>query len=187
MKIYTKTGDEGTTGLFGGKRVSKDNLRIEAYGTIDELNGLIGVAVTEVNSEELKNDLLKIQYELFNLGADLATPITEEKIKVTIPRISDFDVNVFEKKIDYYDSKLPELKAFILPGGSKGSASLHFSRTVCRRAERRIVELSKSENIGDSVIKYINRLSDLLFVLARFENYSNNHPEVEWKQSIKTN
>jgi cob(I)alamin adenosyltransferase len=181
MKIYTKTGDTGTTGLFGGRRVSKDDLRIDAYGTIDELNGLIGVAVTEVKNEELIMDLSLIQNKLFNLGADLATPFSEEKIKISIPRITEAEVIELEKRIDYYDSKLPELKSFILPGGSKGSAILHLCRTVCRRSERRIVELAKSENIGDIVIKYINRLSDLLFVLARFENYSSNNQEIEWK------
>ncbi|MBL1212049.1 MAG: cob(I)yrinic acid a,c-diamide adenosyltransferase [Ignavibacteriae bacterium] len=181
MKIYTKTGDTGKTGLFGGKRVSKDDLRIEAYGTIDELNGLLGIAVSKMLSERIKKDIVLIQNELFNLGADLATPLDENKIKISIPRISDTDITRLEKLIDNYQKELPELRVFILPGGLEGSSILHLSRTVCRRAERRIVELSNTESIGEAVLKYINRLSDLLFVLARFENYSNNHPEVEWK------
>lgn len=182
MKIYTKTGDEGTTGLFGGKRVSKDDLRIEAYGTIDELNGLLGLAVAKIVNKRIKKDIVLIQNELFNLGADLATPLDNNKIKISIPRISEIDIERIENLIDSYQKELPELRVFILPGGLESSSVLHLSRTVCRRAERRIVELSKSESIGDSVLKYINRLSDLLFVLARFENYSNNHPEVEWKK-----
>ena len=178
MKIYTKTGDNGETSLFGGKRVSKDNVRIEAYGTVDELNALIGVAISETTDKSAEEVLRKIQNDLFVLGGDLAAPVNGNKSK--IPRTTDEMVKNLENEIDTYENKIPELKNFILPGGTNVSALLHLSRTVCRRAERRVINLSNVEQINFEVVKYLNRLSDLLFVLARFENSVNDVPDDEW-------
>jgi len=178
MKIYTKTGDGGKTSLFGGKRVSKDDVRIEAYGTVDELNALIGVAISETNDKSAEKVLRKIQNDLFVLGGDLATPVDETKVK--LPRTVEKMVKNLENQIDIYEAEIPELKNFILPGGTKASALLHLSRTVCRRAERRVINLSNVEQINLEVVKYLNRLSDLLFVLARFENSVNNISDDEW-------
>ena len=136
MKIYTKTGDKGKTSLFGGDRVWKDDLRLNAYGTVDELNAIIGSAVAEINTEELKKVLLEIQNELFVVGSDLATPIEKEDKKVEVPRIGEKEISKIEEKIDYFDNKIPELKQFILPGGTNGASLLHLARTICRRAER---------------------------------------------------
>lgn len=179
MKIYTKTGDKGETSLFGGKRVWKDDKRISAYGTIDELNAQIGVALTEIQNEELKKAIISIQNKLFIVGADLATPF-ENNIKITIPRIENFHIEFLENLIDKFDSQLPELKNFILPGGSKGSSQLHYSRTICRRAEREVVNLAKSEEINPNVEIFLNRLSDLFFVFARFENYDSKIADISW-------
>ncbi len=179
MKIYTKTGDNGTTALFGGDRVFKDDLRINAYGTVDELNSIIGLAISNISNDEIISELRQIQNQLFRLGSDLATPL--EKTKVSIERIDDTLVTGLENKIDFYTGKLPELRNFILPGGSKGASYLHFARTVCRRAEREIVTLKKHVIIGDTILKFINRLSDLLFVIARYENFVTGTPEIEWK------
>ena len=179
MKIYTKTGDSGDTSLFGGKRVSKNNIRIEAYGTVDELNASIGVAIPESISESVKKSLRKIQNDLFVVGGDLATPLNETKVK--LPRTIVEMVNNLENEIDTYEDKVEELKNFILPGGTKASAHLHLARTICRRAERRVVDLSNVEQINQEIVKYINRLSDLLFVLARFENSASEFQEDEWE------
>ena len=179
MKIYTKTGDKGSTSLFGGKRVPKNNIRIEAYGTVDELNASLGVIISENVSNTVKESLKKIQNDLFVLGGDLATPLEETKVK--IPRTTESMVLILEKEIDLYDSKLEALKSFILPGGIKASALLHLSRTICRRAERRVIELSEEEQINKEIVKYLNRLSDLLFIFARFENSVNDIPDVEWE------
>lgn len=181
MKIYTKTGDNGFTSLFGGDRVSKDNLRIEAYGSVDELNSILGVAFTETVESSIKEIILRIQNLLFVLGADLATPLHKDR-KVSVPRISEVEVSEIEEQIDIFESKIPELKSFILPGGSKGSAYLHLARTVCRRAERKTVTLGKTLEIGDYVVIFLNRLSDLLFVMARFENYFNKTPDIKWEK-----
>lgn len=180
MKIYTKTGDDGTTGLFGGGRVRKDHLRIEAYGTVDELNSAIGIARTLSRHAELNGILHKIQNSLFQLGADLATPYTVEN--KLIVRMADTDVMEIEKQIDRIDETLPELKNFILPGGSGLSAYLHLARNICRRAERLAVALSASENIGPFVTVYLNRLSDLLFVLARWANQLEGVEDREWNR-----
>jgi len=179
MKIYTKTGDDGNTSLFGGERVHKNNLRITAYGTIDELNAIIGIVISNDINDEIKIELLEIQNTLFVVGAELASP---EKVKNDlIKKISISEVEKLEKLIDRFDEKLPALKNFILPGGSKGSASLHFARTICRRAERKLVELDLKENINSNLLIYLNRLSDLLFVFARYENFVKSTPEIEWK------
>ena len=180
MKIYTRTGDKGETGLFGGERVSKNSQRIIAYGTIDELNAYIGLTVTEVKDEKVKKDLVKIQNQLFTLGTDLATPENEKTKKLNIKRTPATFHEEIEYLIDEYDSKLAELKNFILPGGSRGSALLHICRTVCRRAEREAVALKDAVKIGNNIIIFLNRLSDLLFVLSRFENKVSNHPDIIW-------
>ncbi|MCR4418309.1 MAG: cob(I)yrinic acid a,c-diamide adenosyltransferase [Ignavibacteria bacterium] len=182
MKIYTKTGDDGTTGLFGGKRVLKDDDRVETYGEIDELNSLIGLALSFVLSNDVKNDLKLIQNQLFNIGAFLATPVEDRTKLQYLKNISDEDVVYIEKRIDYYDEKLPELKNFILPGGTKSAGFLHFARTVCRRCERKIVKFALKEEADKIYIKFFNRLSDFLFVIARYENHFAGFDEVEWKK-----
>jgi cob(I)alamin adenosyltransferase len=181
MKIYTKTGDKGETGLFGGERVSKDSLRISAYGTVDELNSFIGLAITEVKDESVKKNLLKIQNQLFVVGSDLATPENEKTNKLNIQRTPASFYADIEKMIDEYDAQLEELLNFILPGGSKSAALLHVCRTICRRAEREVVALKSSVTIGENILIFLNRLSDLLFVLSRFENKVSNHPDTIWK------
>lgn len=167
MKIYTKTGDKGETSLFGGKRVSKDDLRVETYGTVDELNSVVGICRTLNPPKKVDQLLYSIQSQLFTLGADLATPLSQ-KLKKEIPRISEGDIAFLEKSIDDLEKANEPLQAFILPGGSHLAAQLHFARTVCRRAERLVVKLSRKEKIGKYIVVYLNRLSDFLFVLARW-------------------
>jgi len=182
MKIYTKTGDKGETGLFGGERVSKNSPRIEAYGTIDELNAFIGLAVIEVSDKSVKDLLQKIQNWLFSIGADLATPDNEKTKKLNVFRTPEEYYLYIEKEIDNYESKLDELRNFILPGGTKGAALLHICRTITRRAERMVVALNSTVKIGNNIIIFLNRLSDLFFVLARFDNAVTGTPDIEWKQ-----
>ena len=179
MKIYTRTGDRGDTSLFGGQRVPKDALRIEAYGTVDELNSVIGIVRADNTEPALDATLERVQDELFVLGADLATPRSLEKKGVR--RITHTEADRLEQEIDKFDAGLKPLKSFILPGGSPVAAGIHFARTVCRRAERIVVRLSRNEDIGDDIIIYLNRLSDLLFVLARYANHTARIPEVKWK------
>lgn len=180
MKIYTKTGDSGDTSLFGGQRVHKDNPRLNAYGTVDELNAVLGLAASKTESADIKSIITQLQNQLFSVGSDLATPI--ENSKVQIERISETEINSLEKLIDDLDVKLPEIRYFILPGGTEAASVLHIARTVCRRAEREIVSLSKNIDIGSPILIYLNRLSDLLFVLARYENYVNNIPDIKWEK-----
>lgn len=179
MKIYTKTGDRGDTSLFGGQRVPKDALRIEAYGTVDELNSALGLARAENTDTHIDGILEVIQNELFELGADLATPQSVEKTKVK--RMELRDVQALEKMVDDLQAALKPLRSFILPGGSPVAARIHFARTICRRAERAVVRLSRNEDIGDTVMVYLNRLSDLLFVLARYANARAGVSEVKWR------
>lgn len=169
MKIYTRTGDDGTTGLFGGDRVSKTHLRMHAYGTIDELNACLGVvlSVADVVPEILKVQLEQIQDELFALGADLATPM---RSNAKILRTDPSRATALEAWIDQLESHLEPLQQFITPSGSLPGSELHRARTVCRRAERFIVALHEQEAIGEAVLQYVNRLSDYLFVAARFMN-----------------
>ncbi len=181
MKIYTKTGDKGETSLFGGERVWKNNLRIECYGTVDELNAILGIALTEIKNKEIIDVLNKIQNELFVVGSDLATPKKETGNQPNVPRISKEHIERLEKQIDSFDSRLPELRNFILPGGSKGASTLHLGRTVCRRAERLVVHLVNEEKISEEIVVYLNRLSDLLFVLSRFENFTSKIEDICWK------
>jgi cob(I)alamin adenosyltransferase len=179
MKIYTKTGDDGTTALFGGQRVVKDSIRIETYGTVDEVNSILGVARAVNSDNDIEDILDHLQNDLFVLGADLATPIGKEG--VTIPRIDQKHITFLETTIDAVELELSPLKNFILPGGSVVAAYLHFARTVCRRAERHAVHLSRIEQIGEFVVVYLNRLSDLLFVLARLANKRDGIVERPWK------
>ena len=178
MKVYTKKGDKGKTSLIGGDRVDKDHIRIEAYGTVDELNSFVGLAASYELSDAGTKYLRKVQEMLFTLGADLATPPSS---KTRIDRISEDDVSFLEDAIDELEEDLESLKNFILPGGSQSGATLHVARTICRRAERATVACSKSDNISDNCIKFLNRLSDFLFVLARYENKKAGVREETWK------
>ncbi len=180
MKIYTKTGDKGETGLFGGERVPKDHLRINAYGTIDELNAFIGLTISELNSTEIREVLTDLQKKLFVVGSDLATPENEKNKKINVSRTSQDFIKKAESDIDRFTEKLDELRNFILPGGSKGSALLHICRTICRRAEREVVSLKKTESINENIVVFLNRLSDLLFVLSRYENKVSGIPDTKW-------
>jgi cob(I)alamin adenosyltransferase len=182
MKIYTKTGDKGETSLFGGRRVWKNDTRINAYGTVDELNSVFGLILTEIKNEELKQIALSIQHELFIVGSDLATPNDKGNKGFLISRIDASHTKRLEEIIDKYESQLPELRNFILPGGLKGAALLHNARTICRRAEREVISLARKEEINSELEIYLNRLSDLLFVLARFENFSNGKEDIFWRQ-----
>ncbi len=185
MKIYTKTGDNGTTALFGGTRVKKYNLRIESYGTVDELNSYIGLIKDQEISENIKKTLLKIQNELFTLGAMLATPPEKEILKngkerLDIPKINEKSILFLEKDIDFMEQDLSQMTHFILPGGHQSVSFCHIARCVCRRAERLSVELNEEENINNDILKYLNRLSDYLFVLARKLSKDLSIEEIKW-------
>ena len=175
MKIYTKQGDEGETGLVGGSRIDKDDVRIEAYGTVDELCAAIGVVRSSQLCAPIEPILAEIQRDLFSLGAELASPESAAG-----PRIEQKHVTRLEESIDRWDSQLPPLKNFILPGGTPSAGFLHLARVICRRAERRVVSLSRTAEVSPEVIPYLNRLSDLLFVLARIENQQAEVPDLIW-------
>jgi cob(I)alamin adenosyltransferase len=183
MKIYTCTGDDGTTGLIGGTRVKKYNLRLEAYGTVDELNSYIGVIRSMQSDEPTEAALESIQNKLFVIGANLATEEKDDLVRKQLPCQKN-DIIFLEKEIDRMTEKLPELRNFVLPGGSQVAGFCHVARTVCRRAERRIVELSEKNQIDGNLIKYINRLSDYLFVLSRKLNQDLKTPEKLWKPEL---
>jgi cob(I)alamin adenosyltransferase len=176
-RIYTKTGDDGTTGMIGGKRVHKDDLRIEAYGTIDELNAHLGIAAAHPLPERARRILARIQDDLFSIGAELALPAGMDREKWGIPSIRDEDVRALEIDIDACEADLVPLRSFILPGGSAAGARLHLARTVARRAERCCVALLHTSEVDPQIIRYLNRLSDLCFVLARFINHEYSQPE----------
>lgn len=184
MKVYTKTGDKGTTSLYGGVKVSKDNIRIDAYGTVDELNSAIGlIRSSEINS--IYNDqLIQIQKNLFHVGAELATP--PEKLflangKSRLPKvIESADIELLENWIDEMEEELPALMHFILPGGNLGASHAHLCRCICRRAERITVSLKSVEETREELLKYLNRLSDYLFVLARKIAHDTGHEEIKW-------
>lgn len=185
MKVYTKTGDKGQTSLFGGTRVPKYNLRIEAYGTIDELNSYIGLIRDQKIDKNSFDTLVKIQNELFTLGSMLATPKDKEHLKngkerLNIPKLNEEDIAFLEKEMDKMDKELPPMTHFILPGGHPTVSYCHIARTVCRRAERITVNLSETEDINSISISYLNRLSDYLFVLARKLSKDNQAIEVAW-------
>jgi cob(I)alamin adenosyltransferase len=182
-KIYTRTGDDGTTGLGGGQRVPKDSARIAAYGAVDELNSVIGVAVAAGLDEELMAMFRSIQNDLFHLGSDLCV-LEEDKKKFKIPQIEARHVKQLETFIDKLQKSLKPLENFILPGGSAGSAHLHVARCVCRRTEIDVLKLKRLEPIGEFGLKYLNRLSDLLFVMARYENLKKDVKDVLWNQTI---
>lgn len=182
-KIYTKTGDKGTTGLASGDRVAKHNIRIEAYGTVDETNASLGLALVALkqddpNYEQLSSMILRIQNDLFDLGADLATPEIEGAPEPEYPplRITKEQVERLESEIDLLNEELEPLRSFVLPGGTSVAANLHLARTISRRAERHMVELSQTENeiVSTEALQYINRLSDLLFVMSRYVNDKGN-------------
>jgi cob(I)alamin adenosyltransferase len=179
-KIYTRTGDKGNTGLVGGKRVSKDSPRIWAYGTVDELNSVIGLARAFNSERKLDAVLAHVQNELFNLGAELAT--LPEDLRAGMPRVSRKEIAALEQLMDKLNAKLGPLKEFILPGGSKTAATLHQARTICRRAERFCVRLAREEQIGEFVVPYLNRLGDALFVMARWANKKQGIKETFWQK-----
>ena len=164
MKIYTKTGDKGQTSLYDGTRVDKDSLRVESYGTVDELNSYIGFASKFINDENIKNDLKKIQMRLFFVAGELAT-LEEGKY---IYKVNDEDIVALENIIDDYLPRIRGVDKFIVPGSSEASAALHVARTICRRAERRIISLKAKEEVSDTLLKFVNRLSDVLYTYARF-------------------
>ena len=186
MKIYTKTGDEGKTSLFGGTRVKKSNLRIDAYGTVDELNSHLGLIRDHIQDKELTADLIRVQSKLFTLGAMLATPLEKQKLKngtdrLKIDKIEADEIQFLESKMDLMDKELEPMTHFILPGGHPVVSFCHIARCVCRRAERITVELADSETISIHILIYLNRLSDYLFVLARKLTKDYQVEEIPWK------
>lgn len=181
-RIYTRQGDGGQTGLVGGQRVSKDDPRIEAYGTVDELNSFLGAAVVscqgDVRLQPVGTILLRVQHELFNLGSILATK--PEDIHPNQPRVTDVEIEQLEREMDAANEQLEPLRSFVLPGGSRVNAELNIARTVCRRAERLVVTLSRSEDVPPESVQYLNRLGDALFVWGRWANRLLEAPEVLW-------
>jgi cob(I)alamin adenosyltransferase len=180
VKLYTRRGDAGETDLFGGERVHKDALRVEAYGEVDELNACLGAAAAESAQPELAPLLQRIQSTLFDVGACLATPDAAHRAKASVPQATDEDVAELEATIDRVEAELEPLTSFVLPGGTRAAAAFHVARTVCRRAERRAVALHAREPIDAPVLRYLNRLSDLLFALARLENARADVRDVAW-------
>jgi cob(I)alamin adenosyltransferase len=179
MKIYTKTGDEGHTGLFGGARVSKADARVQTYGDVDELNSTLGAVRARGAVSVIDALLLSLQGELFVLGAELARAPGKD-VDVGVALLTESDVERLERAIDEFERELPPLKTFILPGGSECASLLHVARSVCRRAERRLVALANHEAVRPELLRYINRLSDLLFVTARYANFRANVTDVPW-------
>ena len=182
-KVYTRTGDEGSTSLGAGERVPKDSLRVAAYGAVDELNSAVGAAVAAGLDRDLAARLSAVQNDLFHLGSDLSA-VEEGKSRRPVPRIEPRHVEALERWIDAMSEELPPLENFVLPGGTPGAAALHVARAVCRRAERDAIALSRVEAIGASVVPYLNRLSDALFVAARFENRRRGQPDVLWNSRV---
>jgi len=180
VRIYTKKGDDGSTGLFDGTRVSKDHIRVEAYGDVDELSAAIGVARAFAEDKEIAASLLEIQKDLLALGAQLADPKYESRKVKPKTVVGPEKIEAFERTMDRYEGELPPLKGFILRCGTKGASFLHLACTICRRAERRIVLLSRQVTVPPLVIQYMNRLSDLLFVLARVENKRGEEEQIDW-------
>ena len=177
MKIYTKTGDDGTTGVQGGKRISKSNLRIKAYGMVDELNANIGLVLSKKFDDDIENLLRNIQNDLFVVGSDLSNPdLTNMKNRITTEMVTNV-----EKTIDRLENELPPITNFILPGGHEVASLIHISRTIARRAETVVISLNEKEKINDECIKFLNRLSDLLFVIARTVNKKNGFNDIIWK------
>ncbi len=179
MKIYTKTGDSGETGLFGGPRVRKSDPRVEAYGDVDELNAALGVVRAIVEDPEIEAQLAKVQEELFCVGAELATP-HGAKARSAVPPVDGAWTARLEGAMDAWDAELPPLSRFVVPGGTRTAAALHLARTVCRRAERRVVSLAAEVEVEPAVLAYLNRLSDFLFVAARVANHRARREEPLW-------
>lgn len=184
FRVYTKTGDKGTTALIGGVRVPKDHIRIEAYGTVDELNSFVGLVKDSFGHEATGTVLQEIQDRLFTIGAILATP-PDKDVKMALPDLYEDDITYLEQAIDQMDAVLPEMKSFILPGGDIVSSYAHLARCVCRRAERLCVGLNEGEEVNLLVMKYLNRLSDYLFVLARFILHVHDKQEVPWRPRVR--
>jgi cob(I)alamin adenosyltransferase len=182
-RIYTRKGDDGTTGLGGGQRVLKNSLRVATYGTVDELNSAIGLALASGLVPRLSEILPTIQNELFHLGSDLCF-LEDDKIAFKIPQIDTRHVEALERLMDELNGVVGPLENFVLPGGSAGAAHLHVARTVCRRAEREAIALGHEEQIGTFVIPYLNRLSDALFIMARYENHQRGVPEPQWDSRL---
>jgi cob(I)alamin adenosyltransferase len=181
MKIYTRTGDDGGTALFGGGRVRKHDPRVEAYGCVDELNSVLGWAVSQVADDSVRERVRKVQHDLFAIGAELATPpATGSRVRPDVPVLPLERITGMEGWIDEADEELPALRAFIVPGGTAGAAALHMARTVCRRAERAVVSLAEDDAVDADILTYLNRLSDLLFTFARLENHREGMDDVEW-------
>lgn len=183
MKIYTRTGDAGETGLWGGQRVAKDTLRVQAYGTVDECNAAIGVARANLLDPTLDALLAEVQNQLFVVGSDLASPDPAARV----PRISSAEIDQLESAIDDLEAGLAPLRQFILPGGNLAAAHLHLARTICRRAERNVVSLAHEEPLSDSIAMYLNRLSDFLFVAARSANARAGIADVPWQSPGRQN
>ena len=183
MRIYTRTGDEGETSLFGAGRVAKGHVRVEAMGGVDELNAAIGWVVTQLEPGPSRDRLEEIQHDLFALGAELATPAPKEgRSRPATPPLPEGRTAEMERWIDEADAELPALEAFVLPGGVPSAAALHLARTVCRRAERAVARLAEQEELPPVPLVYLNRLSDLLFMLARLENHRAGAGDVEWRK-----
>ena len=182
-KVYTRTGDDGTTGLGGGQRVPKDGLRVSAYGTADELNSVIGVVLATGVTEALIQPLERIQNDLFHLGSDLCI-LEEDKAEMKVARIEARHVDMLEGWMDSFTEELGYLENFILPGGDLAAAHLHVARTVCRRAEREVIALAREEAIGPETVRYLNRLSDTLFVMARYQNLKSGAGDVLWNSRL---
>ncbi len=178
MRIYTRTGDDGTTGLLGRERVPKHDVRVEAYGSVDELNATLGVVRAHDGAGWFADMLPGIQATLFRVGAELATP--DEKVLEKLDRVADTDIEQLERGIDRMEADLPPLTRFVIPAGTSLAAHLHLARTVCRRAERRVTALAARESIEPRIVRYLNRLADLLFVMARWSNHRAGSPEVTW-------
>jgi cob(I)alamin adenosyltransferase len=182
MKIYTRTGDAGDTALFGGGRVPKDHARVAAYGEVDELNSVVGWAMTELAAGATLERLARVQHDLFTLGAALATPPARAgRKRPETPPLPSARIAEMEAWMDEMDAELPPLERFVLPGGTRSAAALHVARTVCRRAERAVVTLAAADAVEADVIAYLNRLSDLLFVCARLENARSGRGDVPWE------
>ncbi len=184
MKVYTKVGDDGSTGLFGAPRVRKDHPRVAAYGDVDELSAFLGLARAECADAPVAAILERLQSELFTLGAMLATPVPEHAPK-NVPALCDEDVTRLEREIDRAEEELEPLRAFVLPAGTRLAAALHVARTVCRRAERALVTLAATEAVPPVAVAYLNRLSDHLFTLARLANHRARVPETKWEPNRK--
>ena len=181
MKIYTKTGDKGETSLYGGKRLKKDDLRIESYGTVDELNAHIGFLREGDIHDDYDAILQSVQIELFNIGSHLAS---SPNASFPLPNLNEGLVGQLESAMDDMNESLPELKTFVLPGGSESASRAHLARTVCRRAERRVVSLSQTEQVNNHIVVFLNRLSDFFFVFSRYLLHTEGRSEIKWQSGV---